>query len=363
VRRIGTGLRPTVLDALGLTAALEWQLQDMAQRTGLTYTLQKPEEGLTLDPVRSTAVFRIFQEAMSNVVRHAEASHVAVRLVQHPDMLLLEVADNGKGIAPAQLADAASLGLIGMRERAHLWGGSVTIQGRPGIGTTVTIQIPSDTPVPEAGSGMIRVLVADDHATVREGIRRFILDTADLVVAAEASTAQEVFEAIQAKACDVVLLDISLPGRDGLDTLKHLKQLCPTLPVLIFSIYPEEQYAVRAFKAGAAGYLTKDSEPEVLIMALRKVAQGGRYVSPSLAERLAIEITTDADRPPHATLANREYQVLLMLARGKMVKEIAATLSLSVKTVSTYRTRILKKLRLKTTAELIHYAISQRLVA
>jgi DNA-binding NarL/FixJ family response regulator len=132
---------------------------------------------------------------------------------------------------------------------------------------------------------------------------------------------------------------------------------------LIFSIYPEEQYAVRAFKAGAAGYLTKDSEPEVLIIALRKVAQGGRYVSPSLAERLAIEITTDADRPPHATLANREYQVLLMLARGKMVKEIAATLSLSVKTVSTYRTRILKKLRLKTTAELIHYAISQQLVA
>jgi two-component system invasion response regulator UvrY len=213
----------------------------------------------------------------------------------------------------------------------------------------------------QTAAGVVRILVADDHATVREGIRRFIADTVDLTVSGEACTAQEVFDAVAAKTCDVVLLDISLPGRDGLDILKQLKQLYPTLPVLMFSVYAEEQYAIRALKTGAAGYVTKNSEPEVLIAALRKVTQGGRYISPALAEYLALELTTDADRPLHATLANREYQVLLMLAAGKSVKEIASSLALSVKTISTYRTRILRKLRLQTTAEIIHYAISQQL--
>ena len=161
--------------------------------------------------------------------------------------------------------------------------------------------------------------------------------------------APEIFEAVAAGDCDVMLLDISLPGRDGLDILKELKQRYPTLPVLMFSVYAEEQYAIRALNTGAAGYITKNSEPEVLITALRKVAQGGRYISASLAERLAMEITTDTDKPLHASLANREYQVLLMLGEGKTVKEIAGALSLSVKTISTYRTRILRKLHLNTT--------------
>jgi DNA-binding NarL/FixJ family response regulator len=165
-----------------------------------------------------------------------------------------------------------------------------------------------------------------------------------------------------AGACDVVLLDISLPGRDGLDVLKELKQRYPTVPVLIFSVYAEEQYAVRALKTGAAGYITKSSEPEALITALRKVAHGGRYVSPALAEYLAIELTTDTQKPLHATLANREYQVLLMLGEGKTIKEIAATLALSIKTVSTYRTRILRKLHLHTTADLVRYAVSHQLL-
>ena len=215
----------------------------------------------------------------------------------------------------------------------------------------------------EAGTGVTRVLVADDHATVREGIRRFLADTPDLVVAREACTSPEIFEAIAAGDCDVVLLDISLPGRDGLDILKELKHHYPPLPVLMFSVYAEEQYAIRALKTGAAGYVTKNSEPEVLITALRKVAQGGRYVSASLAERLAMEITTDVDKPLHALLANREYQVLLMLGEGKTVKEIASVLSLSVKTISTYRRRILHKLHLHTTADLIRYVLSQQLLS
>jgi PAS domain S-box-containing protein len=364
VRRIGTELRPNVLDTLGLPAAIEWQLQDIEQRTELTYTLQKPTLELTLDQARATAVFRIFQEAVTNIVRHAEASHIAVRLVQHANAVLLEVADNGKGIARRQITDRNSLGLLGMRERVRLWGGYVTINSTPAVGTAVTIWMPCEAAPMEGGPGIVtRVLVADDHATVREGIRRFLADTADLVVVREACTAPEILKAVAAGACDVVLLDISLPGRDGLDVLKELKQRYPTLPVLMFSIYAEEQYAIRAFKTGAAGYVTKNSEPEVLITALRKVAQGGRYVSASLAERLAAELTTDVDKPLHAALANREYQVLLMLGEGKTVKEIADALSLSVKTISTYRTRILRKLHVHTTADLIRYVLSQPLLS
>ena len=363
IRRIGTELRPNVLDALGLTAAIEWQLQEIQQRTELTYTLQKPVQELALEPACATSVFRIFQEAVTNIVRHAEASHIYVRLEQHANAVLLEVVDNGKGISRRQITDRNSLGILGMRERARLGGGYVTINSTLDVGTTVTIWMPRETAPVEVGTGVTRVLVVDDHATVREGIRRFLADTPDLMVAREAYTAPEVFEAVAAGDCDVVLLDISLPGRDGLDILKELKQRYPALPVLMFSVYAEEQYAIRALKTGAAGYVTKNSEPEVLITALRKVAQGGRYVSASLAERLAVEITADVDKPLHATLANREYQVLLLLGEGKTVKEIAVILSLSVKTISTYRTRILRKLHLRTTADLIRYTISQQLLS
>jgi len=363
VRRIGTALRPNVLDALGLAAAIEWQLQDIQQRTDLTYTLQKPTQELILEQACATAIFRIFQEAITNIVRHAEASHISVRLEQQANAVLLEVADNGKGVSRRQITDRHSLGILGMRERARLWGGYVTINSTLDEGTTVTIWIPRETAPAEEGTSVTRVLVADDHATVREGIRRFLADTPDLVVAQEAGAAPEIFEAVAAGGCDVVLLDISLPGRDGLDVLKELRQRYPALPVLMFSVYAAEQYAIRALKTGAAGYVTKNSEPEVLIAALRKVAQGGRYVSAVLAERLAVAITTDMDKPLHATLANREYQVLLMLGEGKTVKEIAGALSLSVKTISTYRTRILRKLHLHTTADLIRYALSQHLLS
>jgi len=363
VRRIGTELRPNVLDARGLTAAIEWQLQEIQQRTDLTSTLQKPTQALTLDQARATSIFRIFQEAVTNIVRHAEASHIDVRLVQHANAVLLEVVDNGKGVSRRQITDRNSLGILGMRERARLWGGYVTINSTLDVGTTVTIWIPCETAPLEGCPGVTRVLVADDHATVREGIRRFLADTPDLVAAREACTAPEIFEAVVVGDCDVVLLDISLPGRDGLDIVKELKQRYPTLPILIFSVYAEEHYAIRALKTGAAGYVTKDSEPEVLITALRKVAQGGRYVSASLAERLAMEITTNVDKPLHASLANREYQVLLMLGEGKTIKEIAGVLSLSVKTISTYRSRILHKLHLHTTADLIRYTLSHQLLS
>jgi DNA-binding NarL/FixJ family response regulator len=209
---------------------------------------------------------------------------------------------------------------------------------------------------------VIRLLVADDHAIVRRGLRQIVAEAPDLSVAGEAATADEVLARVEERSWDVVILDLSLPGGNGLDLLGEVKRRRPDLPVLILTVHSEEQYAVRALRAGAAGYLTKESAPEQLVEAVRKVVRGGKYVSPAVAERLAFTLGRDVDRPPHEALSDREYQVLRMVASGKTVSEIAEALSLSVKTVSTYRSRILEKMEMKTNAELTHYAIKNRLV-
>jgi DNA-binding NarL/FixJ family response regulator len=209
---------------------------------------------------------------------------------------------------------------------------------------------------------MIRLLIADDHAVVRKGLKQIVAETSDMVVGAEAANGQEVLELSLHDDWDVVLLDIGMPGRGGIDVLKQLKSEKPNLPVLVLSVYPEEQYAVRALRAGASGYLTKESAPEDLIAAIRKVAQGGKYVSDSLAEKLAFELGPDVERPIHEKLSDREYQVILMIAAGKTVKEIADELSLSVKTISTNRTRALNKMGLKNNAEIARYVAKHELI-
>ena len=209
---------------------------------------------------------------------------------------------------------------------------------------------------------MIRVFVADDHAIVRQGLKQIVADTPDVVVAGEASSGQEVLDKVLTNDYDVVLLDITMPDRSGLDILKELKSQKPEINILVLTIHPEEQYAVRVLKAGASGYLTKESAPEELITAIRKVAAGGKYVSSSLAEKFAFDLGTDAEKPLHQTLSDREYQVMCMIASGKTVKEVAEELLLSIKTVSTYRSRVLEKMNLKNNVELTHYAIKNRLV-
>ena len=208
----------------------------------------------------------------------------------------------------------------------------------------------------------IRILIADDHPIVREGYKKILSDTPDMIVADEAENGQEVLNYIRKKNYDLILLDISMPGRSGLEILKELKNERPRLPVLILSIYPEEQYAVRAFRAGASGYLTKASAPNELISAIRKISQGGRYISASLAEQLTYYLDADADKPLHETLSDREYQVMLMIASGKTVSEIAGELFLSVKTISTYRSHILEKMKMKNNAEITLYAVRNKLV-
>lgn len=209
---------------------------------------------------------------------------------------------------------------------------------------------------------MLRILIADDHPIVRQGLKQLIGKTTDMVAVDEASDGWEVLNKARASHCDVVLLDISMPGLHGLDIIRQLKKESPRLPILILSMHSEEQYAVRAFRAGASGYLTKQSTPDELITAIRKVSMGGKYVSSSLAERLASDLEIGAKQLPHETLSNREYQVMRMIAAGKTVAKIAEELSLSVPTISTYRSRLLQKMQMKNNVELANYVIENQLL-
>lgn len=209
---------------------------------------------------------------------------------------------------------------------------------------------------------MINILIVDDHSIVRAGMKQILTGIDDMRIAAEAANSSEALAKVQKQRFDLVLLDISLPGRNGLDVLKELKNIQPRLPVLMLSMYPEEQFAVRALRSGASGYLTKESAPDELIVAIRKVCGGGRYVSASLAENIAFTIDRNAEQMPHELLSNREYQIMCMIASGKAVKDIAEELSLSVKTISTYRSRILGKMQMKTNADLTRYALQHNLV-
>ncbi len=210
---------------------------------------------------------------------------------------------------------------------------------------------------------MIRVLIADDHAVVREGLKEIVTQNADMAVAGEASNGHEVLEFARKQDCDLVLLDLAMPGKDGVDTLKELKLIRPHLPVLILSVYPEDQYAVRLLRAGAAGYLTKESAPEDLVAAIRKVSKGGRFVSESLGEQLVFLLGSPTDRPPHEALSDREFRVMLMLASGKTATEVAGALCLSVKTISTYRSRALRKMNMRNNAEFSFYAVKHGLLS
>lgn len=209
---------------------------------------------------------------------------------------------------------------------------------------------------------MIRILIADDHAIVRKGLRQIVREQAAQMDVDEAADGQTVLEKVSKDNIDVLVLDISMPGRDGLDVLQEIKHMRPSLPVLVLSMHPEEQYAIRVLKAGAAGYMNKDAAPDELVPAIQKIASGSKYMSPSLAELLLFDVTSQSGKLPHETLSDREYTVLIKIGGGKTVGEIANELSLSVKTISTYRTRILEKLKLRNNAELIRHVVDHNLM-
>lgn len=209
---------------------------------------------------------------------------------------------------------------------------------------------------------MIKILIADDHAIIRRGLKQIVAEQGDMLVVGEAQNACEVLRLVKKIAWDVLVLDLNMPGRGGLEVLAEIKHLDGPKPVLVLSMYPEDQFAIRLLKAGAAGYLTKDSAPEELVKAIRKVCAGRKYVSPALAENLACALQAGAEQPAHEILTDREFLVLCQLASGKTVSQIADHLLLSVKTISTFRAHLLQKMHMRTTAELMHYAIRTGLV-
>ena len=209
----------------------------------------------------------------------------------------------------------------------------------------------------------MRVLIVDDHAVVRRGLQQILSDEYTEIVFGEASNATEAMEMVDRKKWDVIILDISMPGRSGLDVLKEIRREQPSVPVLVLSIHPEDQFATRVLRAGAAGYMTKESAPSDLVTAINRVRAGRKYVSPSLAELLADDLENNSlIEEPHKRLSDREFEVMLMIASGRTVSEIADELALSVKTVSTYRSRILDKVNMRSNAELTHYAVKHGLV-
>lgn len=209
---------------------------------------------------------------------------------------------------------------------------------------------------------MIRVLLADDHTIVRTGLKEILADTGDIVVAGEANDGLEVLARIEEREYDVLVLDMSMPGRSGIELIKQVKGAKPRLRILVLSMHSEEQYAVRALKAGASGYLTKESAADQLVAAIRRVAAGGAYISAETAQRLALDLAPATEAPPHALLSDREYQVFQLIVAGKSVSEIAGELALSVKTISTHKTRIMQKMRMANQTELIRYAIRHKLI-
>jgi two-component system, NarL family, invasion response regulator UvrY len=380
VRKISSGLRPGVLDDLGLIAAIEWEIQQFGNRTGIECSLEMNPDDITLDSVHSTAVFRILQETLDGIARKADATKVKITFMGSSDSLLLEVRDNGS-------EQAESLSLIGIRERALLFSGNVQVQRVLGKENVLTVKIPVseqisasvpsaflrrgsnthllDREIDLSASGkdsVIRILIADSHAVVREGLKQILAEIPSVTVAGEAGSGQEVLQKIRTGRWDVIVMDISLPDKNGLEVLKQIKTEFPRLPVLVLSAHTEEQYAVRVLKAGASGYLTKESAPDQLIAAVQKVAHGGRYVSESVAEELVLDLRVDSERPIHKILSDREFQVLCLIGSGKTLTEIAQQLCLSIKTISTHRAKILRKMGMKNNAEMIHYAVQNSLV-
>ncbi|MEJ1958689.1 MAG: response regulator transcription factor [Nitrosomonadales bacterium] len=210
---------------------------------------------------------------------------------------------------------------------------------------------------------IINVLVVDDHALIRKGLKQILDDTSDIRVSGEAESGMEAIRMVRDNKYDIALLDITLPDKYGIDVLKQIKLQCPSLPVLILSMHPDEQYALRSIKAGAAGYMNKQSAPSQLVTAIRKVASGKKYISSELAEQLADNLTNDKPQDAsHKILSNREYQTLCLMAAGKSLSEMADIMSLSAKTVSVYRARMLEKMQLKNNAEAVRYAINNHLI-
>jgi PAS domain S-box-containing protein len=352
-RRIAADLRPLMLDDLGLADAAQWLVEDFAKRSGIRLDVSIPDgsafESLPKGP--ATVVYRAIQESLTNIARHSGAKNAWVML-DRGRRPRYRTGRPGEGALarPARHARARRLLRRLARDRAC----AARRHARDGAGAR-------DAGARRDGARAVtRVLIADDHQIVREGLRRILAGLGDIEVAAEAANGDEALALVRAYDYDVAVLDLSMPGLAGLDLVKRLKIERPKLKILVLSMHGEQQYAARALKAGASGYLTKDSAAQQLVGAIRKVAGGGVHVSEAAAAGLLA--ASGGDGPPHSRLSDREFEVFRLLASGSSPGEIARQLHLSVKTVSTHKTRVLEKLGLGSTAELVRYALEQKLL-
>ena len=372
VRRIAADLRPLMLDDLGLNAAIESLAREAARRMAIEVTVRLGDEDLPVTDGASIALYRMVQEALTNVSRHARATEVHVDLRPGRDEVVLTVQDNGVGFSERALQHEGRYGLLGIRERALALGGRLEIDNPPGGGGRITVRLPlkpvrtgpggrrMKPPLPTTG---LRVLLVDDHTIVREGLKRILESTNEGWSITEEGSGFQALERLQRAGFDLAIVDLSMPGMSGLELIGRIRQDFPQLPVLVLSMHAEEAYALRAFKAGANGYLTKDSAPDELTEAVRKVIHGGTYVTRSVAERVVQQLNGSVEVARHARLSNRELEVLRRIVAGQRSKEIAEALHLSAKTISTHKTRILEKLQLGSTAALVRYGMENGLAA
>ena len=360
VGNIATRLRPAVLDDLGLLDALEWHTNDFEKRTGIVCILKKGDIP-PVDGFIAIAVYRVAQEALTNAARHSGATHVEVSFERVDGLLTLTVQDNGRGFDPEMLQTQNEFGIAGMRERANLLGGELDILSQAGGGDLDSFD--SAAKRYYWRGDLIKVMLADDHSIVRAGLRRIIEDAGDMEVVIEAADGREAIEMSRQTPPDVAVVDISMPGLDGLEVINQLLIDSPGLPVLVLTMHEEEQYVIRTISAGARGYITKRSAPEQLVKAIRQLFTGGRYLSPEAAESLALHVARGEGRKTSLeSLSNRELQVLRALALGHTNREIAENYHISPKTVDTYRFRLLKKLNLRNNADISRFAMQHGLI-
>ncbi len=378
--RIAVSIRPEILDKLGLVRAIQWYAEDFERRSGISCPVEAPNSGLVLPKAVSTCAYRIVQEALLNVWKHSRASQAKIKVTSGHGAVNVCVSDNGVGMDLRRLSEGTTLGLLGMRERAGLAGGKVTIRSNPGGGLRVAASLPIGVARPvsgvaaEPGSGQalaskprergdIRVLLVDDHSLVRAGLRRVLEQAPDIRIIAEARDGREAVDSYQEVAPDVVVMDISMPELDGMEASKRLLSMDPQAKILMLTRFEEEQYAIRALKAGCLGYLTKGSSTQQLHHAVRAVARGKRFLSDEGQDVVNLQLlSTQPGSGLLESLSDRELQVLCLLAQGQELKGVAKDLELSVKTVETYRSRVLHKLHLRNDVDICQFAIQHGLV-
>ncbi len=377
--RIAVSIRPEILDKLGLVKAIQWYAEDFERRSGISCPVEATNDSLVLPKSVSTCAYRIVQEALLNVWKHSRASQAKIKVTSGHGAVTVRVSDNGVGMDLRRLSEGTTLGLLGMQERAGLVGGKVTIRGNSGGGLRVAASLPMGPARPVTGvaadtgpgqtaarprdRGDIRVLLVDDHSLVRAGLRRVLEQAPDIRIIAEARDGREALDSYQEVAPDVVVMDISMPEMDGMEASRRLLALDAQARILMLTRFEEEQYAIRAMKAGCLGYLTKGSSTQQLHHAVRAVARGKRFLSEEGQDVVNLQLLSSQPRSgPLESLSDRELQVLSLLAQGQELKGVARDLELSVKTVETYRSRVLHKLHLRNDVEICQFAMQHGLI-